>query len=74
MIKKSIKDYNFTNDEYVSNVNKSNDLIIGSSIIFYDDELKQISDYTTMINRYTFFGTIISCYIVHIYINIICKN
>ena len=69
MIKKSIKDYDFndekeTNNEFKLYKNKSKE----SNIIFYDDELIQNNDYDNMINRYTLFGTIIYCYVVHTYI------
>ena len=71
MIKKSIKDYDFTDEKF--NHHKK-EIIKEPKIIFYDDELDQISDYTTMINHYTIFGTIIYCYIVHTYIETFYKN
>ena len=62
MIKKSIKDYDFTDEKFD---HPKKEIIKESYIIFYDDN---------MINRYTLFGTIIYCYIVHIYIDRLYKN
>ena len=72
MIKKSIKNYYFTDDKETTN--ESKELIKEHNVIFYDDELIQINDYYNMINRYTLFCTIIYCYIVHTYIDRLYKN
>jgi len=66
-----MKDYYFTDDKETTN--ESKELIKEHHVIFSDDELVQISDYTTMINRYTIFSTIIYCYIVHTYIDTLYK-
>lgn len=71
MIKKSIKDYDFTNEKF-DHIKK--EIIKEPNVIFYDDELIQIKECDNMINRYTLVGTIIYCYIVHIYIDRLYKN
>lgn len=63
MIKKSIKDYDFTDEKFD---HPKKEIIKESNIIFYE--------YDNIINRYTLFGTIIYCYIVHIYIDRLYKN